>query len=376
MIKKLNAIIISALILIVTISFFVDPDDSFSVNENRALTDFPEFSFESVFDGEYMENLSTYLTDQFPMRKGAVKLKNHILIDVLNSKYVNNIFIGKEGYFIEDYKRPQNTDKIIANLNKFQDSINIKTDVMLVPTQVTIYEDKLPDYASPLSQLKEIDKYYSMLNMNTIDLYDVLMSNRSNKISDDGTYEQLFYKLDHHWTSDGAYYAYAAYCAQKGFEPVSRSEYTVKEVDNFKGTIYSKLNYDNEYTQNGETIKVYEKPMNISVKYDGKESTSLYNMEYADKKDKYSLFLNNINSFVEITNNDIKSDRSIVIIKDSYANSMIPFLVNHYKNIYVFDTRSYGESVSQFINENKVDDVLLLYNMNTIDTDTGINAIY
>ena len=99
-------------------------------------------------------------------------------------------------------------------------------------------------------------------------------------------------------------------------------------------------------------------------------------MDYASKKDKYSIFLNNINSFVEIENKDFKGLEELVVIKDSYANSIIPFLVNHYKKIYVFDPRSYKKPISEFINEKKIENVLILYNANTIDNDTGINAIY
>lgn len=365
---KINSIIISAIVIFFMIAFIFLPKSDFSENENRSLADFPEFDIEEILSGEYMSDITEYLSDHFPFRDRFVAVKNNFEIEVLKSKYVNNIYIGKDGYFIEDYTKPENTDKIINNLNKFQDNLNVKADFMLVPTQISIYEDKLPEFASPISQLKTIDKYYSELNMSCIAVYDILMANKDN--------EKLYYRLDHHWTTDGAYYAYVQYSSEKGFTPVSRDEYTVEEINDFKGTIYSKLNYDNAYTYEGEEIKVYNKDFDLKVTYDGEESNSLYNMEYADKKDKYSLFLNNINSFVEIINNDINEDRSLVIVKDSYANSMLPFLVNHYSKIYVFDPRSYKKSISEFVNDNNIDDVLMLYNVNTIDSDTGINAIY
>lgn len=365
---KINSIIISAIVIFFTAAFIFMPKSNFSENENRSLADFPEFDIEEVLGGDYMSDVTEYLSDHFPYRDKFVSAKNDFEIEVLKSKYVNNIYIGKDGYFIEDYTKPENSDKIINNLNKFQDNINVKADFMLVPTQISIYEDKLPEFASPVSQLKTIDKYYSELNMNCIDVYDILMANKDN--------EKLYYRLDHHWTTDGAYYAYVQYCGEKGFAPVSRDEYAVEEINNFKGTIYSKLNYDNAYTYDGEVINVYNKDFDLEVSYDGVESNSLYNMDYAYKKDKYSLFLNNINSFIEITNKDIKEERSLVIVKDSYANSMVPFLVNHYSKIYVFDSRSYKGAISEFVNNNNVDDVLVLYNVNTIDSDTGINAVY
>lgn len=363
---KFNAIIFSIAVISFSLFFIALPKESFSENENRSLADFPKLDIEEVLSGEDMADISAYLCDHFPLRDKFVAIKSDFEIDVLKSKYVNNIFISKDDYFIEDYLKPLNSDKIINNLNKFQENIKVKADFILAPTQVSVYEDKLPKFASPLSQLKTIDKYYSELNMNCIEVYDSLMNHRNN--------EKLYFKLDHHWTMDGAYYAYVEYCNAKGFTPVSRNEYSVSSVKDFKGTIHSKLNYDK--IKLGEEIKLYNKEFNLKVKYDGVESNSLYNMEYADKKDKYSIFLNNINSFVEITNEDVENNRSLAIAKDSYANAMLPFLVNHYNKIYVFDTRSYRESLSEFVNNNNVDDVLILYNVNTIDSDTGVNGIY
>ncbi len=96
-----------------------------------------------------------------------------------------------------------------------------------------------------------------------------------------------------------------------------------------------------------------------------------------EAKDKYSLFLDNLHPLIEITNETAVSDRELVLVKDSYANSMVPFLVHHYKKIYVFDTRYYKQGVSEFIREHKnVSDVLVLYNMNTLDGDLGIRGVY
>lgn len=363
---KINAVIITLVVLFFTAAFIFMPKESFSENENRSLASFPKPDIEEILSGEYMADISEYIADHFPFRESFVRGKNDFEINVLKSRYVNNIFIGSDGYYIEDYNKPENTERIIDNLNEFQNSIGVKADFMLVPTQVSIYADKLPEYADPLSQLDTINEYYSKLNMNCIDVYDVLMEHKDS--------EELFYKLDHHWTMDGAYYAYSEYCSKKGLEPVQRSEYSEEIVEDFRGTIYSKLNYSG--LVKGENMKIYNKDFDIDVSYDGRESHSLYNMEYDDKKDKYSIFLNNINSFVEITNNKAQNERSLVLVKDSYANSMVPFLVENYSKIYVFDTRSYREAVSEFVNENNVDDVLVLYNVNTIDTDTGINGIY
>ena len=127
-------------------------------------------------------------------------------------------------------------------------------------------------------------------------------------------------------------------------------------------------------------ITIFENPANqLTVFYTDTDQTtdSLYNFDYLEKKDKYSMFLDNIHPLIEITNETADSQRELVLIKDSYANAMVPFLVNHFKKVYVFDTRYYKQGPSSFIKDHpQVTDVLLLYNMNTIDTDLGIGGIY
>ena len=104
-------------------------------------------------------------------------------------------------------------------------------------------------------------------------------------------------------------------------------------------------------------------------------SNSLYNYKYLDEKDKYSFFLDNNHSLVSIENLDTKNKDSILIIKDSYANAFIPLIAPNYKYIYVIDPRYYNLSISDYINEKKIDKVLFIYNVLTIDEDLGIVSI-
>jgi len=189
---------------------------------------------------------------------------------------------------------------------------------------------------------------------------------------------QLYYYTDHHWTTYGAYQGYLAYCEMKGLTPVSLNEMTAEMVtDEFYGTIYSKVN---DYNHRADEITIYTNPEDVlTVQYMDTEETcdTLYNLDYVSKKDKYSLFLNNLHDFIQITNETAESERELVLIKDSYANSLVPYLVHHYKKIYVFDTRYYKHGMSEFVKDHSgVTDVLLLYNMNTLDTDSGIRGIY
>lgn len=136
----------------------------------------------------------------------------------------------------------------------------------------------------------------------------------------------------------------------------------------------------NDYSHPKDAITIYTNPADdLTVTYadTGEVTNSLYNLDYVNEKDKYSLFLNNIHPLVEIENRTADSQDALLLIKDSYANSMVPFLAHHYRKIYVLDTRYYRDGPSSFLEAHRdITDVLLLYNMNTLDGDTGIRGIY
>ncbi|MCD8090600.1 MAG: hypothetical protein LUD81_08290 [Clostridiales bacterium] len=343
------------------------PKADFSENENRYLQEFPEFTAENIISGGFMDDIGTYVEDHFPLRDFFMELNGRFSVYVLGQKEVNGVYIGKDGGFYEKYEKPGRTEEIAQRFNDFSDKTEGRVYLTLVPTAAQIYSDKLPRFAEEPTQLETMEEYYSLTKTENTDVSEALYQNRE---------EKLFYSLDHHWTTRGAYIAYREIAERMGFEPLGEDYFEITQVtDDFKGTVFSKVNMG---TGKADTIEVYKSGTAFTVSYpDTEEVTdSFYNFDYLDKKDKYSLFLNNIHPLVEITNNSERAEGSLAIIKDSYANCLIPFLAEHFKTIYVFDTRYYRGSVSEFINENGIENTLILYNLNTIDTDLGIGAIY
>lgn len=370
--NKAFSIFISACVVILSAAMVVLPDSDFSEKENRKLASFPEFSVYEFIDGNYMRDIGTYLNDQFPLRDSFMGIKTAFEKNLLRKKEVNNIFICRDGYYIEKYSKAENTQFITEKINSFAEKVkSSNVDFMLVPTAFQIYGDKLPKNAAekPNMQYDDMQTLFDGINGKNISKIN------PSTILEDNKNSQLFYKLDHHWTSHGAYLAYIEYCKTKGLTPQGEEEFDKLEVDDFYGTIYSKVN---DYSiKEGDTITVYSKPdWNIDVTFDDKQSNSIYNFDYSNKKDKYSIFLDNLHPYISIVNNNSDSNKSLVVVKDSFANAFVPFLVDHYKTIYVFDTRYYRDSVADFVNDNKVTDVLLLFNMNSIDKESAINGLY
>ena len=151
-----------------------------------------------------------------------------------------------------------------------------------------------------------------------------------------------------------------------------------KVTDSFRGTTYSKVN---DLSVKGEPIYCFSLPdQQLDGRYGTDENAKkgmLYNKEYLKRKDKYSFFLDNIHDIIIIQNPDAQTDRKLVVIKDSYANCFIPFLTAHFEEISVIDPRYYRHSIIDYINQKDNDtDVLILYNLGTMDQDTGAAVIF
>lgn len=366
--RKTAAALICVGVLFLSALFCMGEKREFSEQENRYLTGLPEFTWESLRAGEYTAELERYLADHFPFRDFFVGLKTGFELGIGN-KEINGVYIAEDGYLIEKYKKPENTQKIIRAFQGLQAATEAEVYLMLVPTASVIYSDKLPKNAPMESQIDAMSDIYEGAGCRPVHLLGPLGLLRDGE-------EPLFYRTDHHWTSYAAYAAYREFCRVRGFEPVELDSLQKKVVtEDFKGTVYSKVN---DYSHAGDSIIIYENPeqrLEVCYRDTGEVTDSLYNYEYLEKKDKYSFFLNNIHPLVEITNEEASTDSVLVLIKDSYANCIVPFLANHYRKLYVVDPRYYKEPVSELINANAAE-ALILYNMNTIDTDLGIGGIY
>ena len=367
--KALCIIALSSIFLLAAGLLFL-PKKEYSAQENRYLESFPEFTLETVLDGSFMQDFETYLSDHFPFREMFMTIQSRYQ-RFLGRNQVGEIYIGRDGYYIEEYQKPQNTERIVSvfsGLEKKVTSANVT--FMLVPTAVTVYADKLPKNARNANQTEELNEIYRNLQSIKVDVTTALLEKKEEY--------PLYYKLDHHWTSYGAYVAYEEYCKAKGITPIPIESFQTEVVsDNFQGTIYSKLN--DSYAGADEITVFLLDNSEVTVTYldTGEVADSPYAPKYLETKDQYSYFLNNIHPMIEINNPKALSEDGLVLIKDSYANCLVPFLMNHYQKIYVVDPRYYKSSISKFINENmEITDVLVLYNMNTIDEDLGIGGIY
>lgn len=364
--------IVFMLIWIILIIFnFVFPKKNFSEQENRNLASFPKFSFEKLLSGQYQEELDTYINDHFIFRDIWIKIKS-TQETLLGKTENNNVYVGKDGYLFEkfDYGETEirNLQTISQTVNKFADNLDIPVYFLLAPNSIYINREKLPEYAQTYNQEIIINNFYNNLNdkIVTINVIPTIEENKN---------EYLYFKTDHHMTSDGAYLLYREFNNTKEIETQSLSRYNKKIVSNsFLGTFDSKAQMVN---QEADTIAIYQNENNTNLKevvYDNETTKSIYNEEYLNQKDKYSYFLNGNNAKVVVKTN-VENNKKLLVIKDSYAHIMAQFLCNEYEEIHFVDPRYYKMPLSEYIENENIDEALFLYNVSNLVTDVGIRTI-
>lgn len=269
----------------------------------------------------------------------------------------------------EKFEYGENEEKHLSKISKLVNEFTNRTELpiyfMLIPNSIYINQDKLPDNVEVYNQREIIQNFYNQLNdrIEKIQITDLLMANKN---------EYIYFKTDHHMTSLGAYIAYAAFTTQKGEMPVDIRELDKITVSqSFLGTFDSKAQI---YNQEVDRIDIYLNEKNIQmeeVQYDDERAQSIFNEQYLNKKDKYSFFLNGNNAKV-IVKTKLKNGKKLLLIKDSYAHIMAQFLCQDYEEIHFIDPRYYKISLTEYSKENKITEVLFLYNVSNLVSDLGL----
>ena len=355
----------------------VSPDRTFSEVENRNLEQLPAVDFGTpeklfrdgnFFNGQFMRDFETYTTDQFIGRDAWVDLKARTE-RALGKKENNNVYFADNDTLITRFDQPA-ADRVTENLNyvnKFVENVDIPVVFSLIPTQACIWADRLPEGAPNASQTDLMAQAQGAVTGATwADVYTPLMEHKD---------EDIFYRTDHHWTSLGAYYGYTGLASALGYTPVPLTDYTptVRSTE-FYGTVFSSSGVR---WVRPDTISTYVPDDGITVAshtYDNsgnpvEEQRALYVESFLSVKDKYSMFLGGNQSLGVVTNTNNPDGPKLLIIRDSYADSLVPFLTAHYSEIHLIDPRYYHLSVKDYVEQNGIDQALVLYSVPNFVTD-------
>lgn len=371
MYKNLIAILLLLFIGTIAALHLLTPDRAFSESENRVLERTPAFSLQALVSGKFTSHFEKYVSDQFAFRDVWIGVKSDA-DRLMGKKESNGVYLGDDGYLIQKFTAPTAgdlEDKVEAIQAFGSTTPDLNKYVMLVPTATTLLEDKLPAYAPTGDESAYLDQVRQALprDIQFVDVYPALYAERE---------EPIFYKTDHHWTTRGAYSAYRELCKQMGILPKGEEDFHIWQVTNeFYGSLYSKSGFRHLQP---DSIELYmpkeEKKYAVEYVEEGQISDSLYELENLNKKDKYTVFLNGNHALIQITGGHPEG-RKLLVVKDSFANSLIPFLTEHFSEIYVVDLRYYEEDLMRLVQEQDIHDMLLLYNLHTFFEDPSIKKI-
>ncbi len=379
--EKLTIAVFAVVLLGIPIATIALPDMERSENENRTLAKFPTLVNESKLNNaesfgdyvdsvkwdyitvrdknSYMDDIEVYYSDHLAGREAWVQTKNK-LEALIGKEEINGVYTVDD-QMIQVFK--EYDEKTVAGsmnaMNIFAaNHAELPCALMISPTAQEIHYNEMPKYNGYLSQKTFIEGCYADVEgITTIDCLSYLSGHKD---------DYIFYRTDHHWTSLGAYYAYCAAGKALGYTPYSLNDFNIETASSdFHGTLYSKT-LDNSVT--ADSIDYYHLKNNapdITMKvFDGAKETeydSLYVRDYLEVKDKYSSFTGSNQPIINIETN-LDNGKKLLLIKDSYAHSLVPFLANHYEKITMVDMRYINGDLNYFLDLDEYTQALFMYN--------------
>lgn len=341
----------------------------YSYLENRALTQKPKFTITSLINNKYTQEYEKYVNDQFIARDNWINIKS-ISESTLGKIENNGVVYGKDGYMFDKLNNP-NYERIDKNINYFKEFIekypNENITVGIIPNSYTVLTDKAPNYLNNINQTAYTEKLFSQLSSENLSKLYFLNTLQSHKD------EYIYYRTDHHWTTLGAYYAYCEYVKSLGMEPISLDELKPNIEENFLGTYFNK---SKKFNSAKDYITWYDiKTESVTVNL--QEFESMYDLSKFKERDMYGAFLrgNNGQTIIKSNVNKYKKDgetSKILVIKDSYANSFVPYLLYNFDEVHIVDLRHFVPRLSQYLSENNFNEILVMYNFKNFSEDINI----
>jgi hypothetical protein len=386
--------------------------------EHRALEERPEFSARALFSGAYFRNLENYYSDTFIFRDNIVKASREIrqafsllgpgvsivtapeelqvppeteeepsseepretenprdndpVLPEMDDGDDQNVgyWLVVDGQAVQLFKfNKENFDFYAGILNQYRAKLGkgVKIYSMIAPSNSEFVQ--LKKYKGITDSQNEALNYMnSRLNPGilSINVYDALNSH---------TDEYIYFRTDHHWTALGAYYGYCAFMKARGEKPVPLEKYQRVDLEGFLGSSYSKT-LDKSLEKNPDTVSVYMPftEHEFTIHYGkGPEKREVIDLQYADSKtNKYLVFISSGELTWGLIKTDVKNGKRILVVKDSFGNALVPFLLPHYEEIYIVDSRFYnisaaGKNIIQFTRDNGINEVLFMNYMESVN---------
>lgn len=408
---------------IIGILFFIRPHTSDV--EKRELTAFPKVTLSTFLNGQFFSDVALWYSDTYPMRDsliaadqkferlfgitpktmmvGTSKKSDDIpdVVDIdteqdstsesdttqqevvsqeieeisapdsrameaeIQKQIQQNLYVKDGAAYSIYYYSQEAADIYTSALSQAAKALEGKTNVysILVPTNsgVMLSEQELEDLGGA-DQQQAIHYYYSLMDgVNTISTLDTLREHND---------EYLYFRTDHHWTQLAAYYVYQNFCEAKGFEPHKLEEFQKMTFSPFLGTFYQELQ-NADMAQNPDSVDAYVPMGTNDMKYwetsgNEVEWKVIQDVSTWNENSKYACYIGGDRPLAIIENPTITDGSSCLVVKESYGNCFVPFLVDHYQTVYIMDFRYTQNNVMDFVTENNIQDLIMINNTSII----------
>lgn len=359
------------IIVVMQAAFWLLPRRSFSENEKRVLSEAPQIDAAGIADGSVFRSIESYLSDHFPGRELWVGA-NAYLENAEGRGATEDIVRGTDGWL---FTAPVSDDREtlwdnMQAITTFAEKQSVPVTMMAVPSAGAVVSDKLPALHLPYpdADLLEEARRIAGNTLHWVDLYTDFCSAEQP--------ERLYYRTDHHWTTEGAYRAYCLMMEELGQSSVPHDDFTVEQITDFYGTSYSKSGL---WLTEPDTLELWTDSdiQAVITVYDANRADpvtreGMFFREYLEDADKYPVFLSGNHARVHIETN-ADSGKRLLVIKDSYAHALAPFLAEEYSTIDLIDLRYFKQqTISSWLEENPADEILLVYGLSSLAEDKNL----
>lgn len=353
---KTAVLILGIVYVLITILCFIKPDAEYSISERRKLAQKPDFSWEALGHGDYIEDVEEYVVDQFPFRDQFRAIKTYFSLGVMQKQDTNGIYV-KNGYLCEmEYPMDES-------------SLDRAADIF-----TSIYKNNIEGTDAKTYLAVILDKNYFLSNNNSVLAmdYNVFFKKMYEKtpflqVIDIAKTLELtdYYKTDSHWKQE-CIIDTAASLAERMEAPFI-SDFAIKRTESpFYGVYYGQAGIK----MAADEIRYCTSPLLDSCRvfdYENNKEISLYDVSKVEGRDPYEMFLGGNISLLTIENEDALSSKELVVFGDSFSRSLVPLLAGSYQKITMMDIRYlpslYVEKYIEFTNQ----DVLFLYSTSVLN---------
>lgn len=365
--NNIQDIVLTALFLLaitaVPLIMLLVPDRTFSETERRYLAERPSMTEQDLREWSFDDDFEEYAADQMPLRDLFVGL-NALIIRGTGRQVSADIYADREGYLVEapvSYSREE-TDRRLKKIASLGEKTGLVPEVVVVPSTGYVRSDNFPGHLAKLYSDSEVfTAVSSQEGVTDISLEETFLAHGSD----------WYYRTDHHWNREGAYAAYELWCKKTGREALPADAFLTHHVNGFSGSTRSRSAL---WLTRTETLYLYEPECRVTVRFsdDEKAYDSLLFLGHIGEYDWYPAFIDGNHPLTFIENEDSVSDDVLVMVKDSFGNTLAPWLVPSFKKIVMVDPRYYRGSISDICHENAATELMFCYSVERIANDTNL----